>query len=78
MSNLFAMVRPRHQDKDIEAFLQLLEAQGWRIKKSSTYYRIYCPCLDRVHQRSVHLTPSSTNYLKNLTKWVERLHREDS
>lgn len=71
------MGRPRHPDKDIERFLQHIEERGWRVEKAKKYFRIYCPCQNSAHQRSVHLTPSDPRYLTNVQRWVARQHREN-
>lgn len=62
--------RPRHQDKDIENVLRSAEQQGWRVKKGRTYFRLRCPC--GRHQKWVHVTPSGSNYLKNLLALLNR------
>lgn len=64
------MARPRHTDKDIEAFLRKLEAQDWVVEKGKKYYKARCPCGD--HQKTIHVSPSNPNYLKNTSKLVAR------
>jgi hypothetical protein len=64
------MPRPRHTDKDIEAFLRLLESKGWRIEKRK-YFWVRCAEGCRC-MKTVHLTPSDPNYLRNLQQWVRR------
>jgi hypothetical protein len=57
--------RPRHPDKDIEKFLQLAERRhGWKFSKGKKYFQGKCPC--GKHLKTVHLSPSDPNYLKNL------------
>ncbi len=59
------MTRPRHQDKDLEAVLSEAEGKKWRIRKGRKYCKMLCPnkcrCL-----KTVKLTPSDPNYLRNL------------
>ena len=62
--------RPRHQTKEIEALLCSLERQGWRMTKGGGYFKAYCPC--REHLKTIHLTPSSAGYLRNLMGWLRR------
>lgn len=64
--------RPRHQDKDLEKLLRSMERQGWRVvKRGSGYFKCYCPC-DVKHLQTVHLTPSSSGYLRNLVGQLRR------
>ncbi len=63
--------RPKHQDKDIEAILAKVEAQGWKVSRKTRYYRAVCPC-GRHAKWSIHLTPSGANYARNLAAWFER------
>ena len=64
------MARRKHPDKDLEKVLKDAEAQGWRIKDKN-YFKMYCPCPGK-HLKSVHLTPSDPNYLRNLLKKLLR------
>lgn len=64
--------RPRHQRKELEAVLQLAERQDWIVTKSGKYFKMYCPCVDK-HLKTVHLTPSDPNYVRNL---LNKLHRD--
>lgn len=63
--------RPRHPNKEIEAVICAIEAQGWRVMKARKYYKTYCPC-DLEHMHIIHLTPSGRMYVVNLRKWYER------
>jgi hypothetical protein len=65
------MPRPRHQRKELEDVLQLVESRGWRVEKSKGYFRIKCPCGN--HQRTVALTPSGGYYVNHLVAWLRRL-----
>ena len=38
------VTRPRHQNKELEAILRSLEAQGWRVTRGKGYYRARCTC----------------------------------
>jgi hypothetical protein len=55
----------------LEEILREAERRGWRVKKPSKYFKMYCPCAEK-HFKTVHLTPSGANYAKNLKKWLER------
>lgn len=66
------MGRPRHPDKGLEELLRSLEQQDWFVEKCRKYYKTKCPppcgrCL-----KTVKLTPSDPNYLKNLREWFRR------
>lgn len=65
------MERPRHPVKELEAVLRAAEEQGWRVQKRKKYFRMFCPA-ECLCMRSVHLTPSSNTYLKNLQMWLRR------
>lgn len=65
------MVRPRHPDKDLETVLQEAEGKRWRVDKGKKYFKMYCPCADR-HKKTVHLSPSSPNYRRNLLAQLGR------
>ena len=65
------MSRPKHQDKDLEKVLKSAEAQGWRIERRKGYYKLKCPCSER-HLKTVSLTPSGANYLRNLVGQLNR------
>lgn len=66
------MPRKRHQDKEIEKTLRLAEGQGWRVEiPPKGYMKIKCPCEDK-HYRTVHSTPSDSNYNRNLLGWLKR------
>jgi len=62
--------RKRHPDKDWEALLRQVEAQGWRVTRKKGYFQLWCPCGD--HRRSVPLTPSGGRTLLNVRKWLSR------
>jgi hypothetical protein len=70
--------RPKHPIKELEAVLQEVESQDWRVEKGRDYFKIRCPCAEK-HMRWVHLTPSGSNYEKDLRRWVQRCScwRED-
>jgi hypothetical protein len=65
--------RPKHKDKDIEAVLQEAEDHGWTVKKpkGAAYYKALCPC-GRHAKWSIHATPSTSDYAKNLAAWFHR------
>ena len=63
--------RPRHPVKELETVLKEAEEQGWRVDGGgNTYFRLRCPC--GKHMRWVHLTPSGTNYVRDLLGWLRR------
>jgi len=64
------MSRPRHQNKEIESLIRELELAGWVINRDGGYFIAKCPC--GKHMKTIHLTPSSANYLKNLAHFLER------
>lgn len=64
------MVRPRHPDKDLERLLRGCESAGWRFEKGKKYYKGRCGCGD--HRKTVKLTPSNPNYLRNVRQWFKR------
>jgi hypothetical protein len=77
------MSRPRHPDKDLEAILKEAEDKKWRIEKRRKYYMMFCPC--KRHKKTVHLTPSGPNYMRDLlaqlgraTCWNEKPEGEGS
>jgi hypothetical protein len=63
--------RSRHPRKELEALLKEAEAKGWRATKGRKYYTIWCPCPDR-HRQTVHLTPSTRDYERNLRAHLRR------
>lgn len=64
--------RPRHTDKELEKVLASAERQGWTIKKRPNgYFKLYCPCDDK-HMKTVHCTPSTPNYRRNLLGELRR------
>jgi hypothetical protein len=64
--------RPRHPRKELEALLKEAESNGWRVTKGRRYYTIWCPCPGR-HRETVHLTPSGSNYERNLRAHLRNL-----
>jgi len=63
--------RPRHQVASLEAVLREAEHKGWTVTKGSKYFKMYCPCSNK-HFKTVHLTPSSPSYEKNLRGRLQR------
>jgi len=43
---------------------------GWKIESPGRYYKAKCPCGD--HMRSIHISPSDPNYVKNALHWLRR------
>ncbi|SNQ46652.1 conserved hypothetical protein [Frankia canadensis] len=64
------MPRPRHPIKELECLLREAERQGWIVEKGRKYFKIYCPC--GAHKHTVHLTPSSSGYERNLRGHLRR------
>jgi hypothetical protein len=56
---------------DIEALLDDLERQDWRVVRRGKYYVCYCPCPMK-HLKTVHVTPSDSRYLLNLKGQLKR------
>ena len=67
------VTRPKHPDKNIEAVLQEAEDHGWTVKKAkgAAYYKVLCFC-GRHAKWSIHATPSTSDYAKNLAAWFHR------
>lgn len=63
------MARPRHPNKDLERVLRDLEDEGWRVERRR-YFVAFCPCGE--HMKTIHLTPSSSGYERNLRAWIQR------
>ena len=67
-TNPYAMV-----PKETRDFVRsLVKDHGWRFEPppGRGYPKLKCPC--GKHLRTVHISPSDPNYLKNLQKWVQR------
>ena len=62
----------RHPKKELEALLGEFHEAGWKVldPKKGGYYKVRCPCGD--HQRSVHISPSNPNYVKDTLMWLYR------
>jgi len=45
--------------------------QGWRVERGKKYYKMLCPCPEK-HWKTVHLTPSDPNYVRNLVGQLRR------
>lgn len=56
--------------KDLRPLLGEFHEAGWKIEDPPKYYRVKCPC--GLHQRSIHLTPSDPNYVRNALRWLRR------
>lgn len=61
----------KHPIKEIEELLVEFDAAGWRVIDPPKYYKVYCPCAEK-HKRTVHLTPSSRNYILDTQSWLHR------
>lgn len=61
----------KHSKKDIEAVLGEFHEAGWTIvDPRRKYYRVLCPC--GAHSRSIHISPSDPNYVRNALQWLYR------
>lgn len=60
----------KHPKKELDAVLGEYADARWRIERAKGYYRVYCPC--GKHMRSIHLSPSDPNYVKNALGWLYR------
>jgi len=65
------MARPKHPDKDLEAVLQEAEGKDWRVEKGKKYFKMLCPKQCKCW-KTVKLTPSDPNYLRNLLGQLSR------
>lgn len=66
------MARPKHKMGELEAVLRSAERQGWRVVGGGNrYFKMYCPCAAK-HMKSVHCTPSGSNYTRNLLGELKR------
>lgn len=63
--------RPRHPRKELEAVLEEAEGQGWRVEKGRKYFKMWCSCPQK-HKKTVKLTPSDSNYKRNLMGELRR------
>lgn len=60
----------KHPKKELESLLGEFHEAGWRIVSTGKYYKVYCPCGS--HKRSIHLSPSNPNYVKDAVRWLFR------
>jgi hypothetical protein len=51
--------------------LREAEGRGWRVERRKKYYKMYCPC-EAKHFKTVQITPSGANYLKDLLGQLRR------
>lgn len=66
------MTRPKHPNKDLEKLLREAEDKGWRIeKRPNRYFKMKCPC-DKLHIKTVKLTPSNPYYELHLRGQLKR------
>jgi hypothetical protein len=57
-------------DKELEAVRQEARGKGWRVERGKKYYKMWCPC--GKHMKTVKLTPSDPNYVRNLLGQLRR------
>lgn len=65
------MARPRHPSKELEEVLRQAERQEWTVERGRKYYKLKCPCAAK-HIKTVKITPSGTNYRRNLLGQLNR------
>jgi hypothetical protein len=65
------MAKPSPKLTDIDAVLKEARNRRWRVERGKGYYKMWCPCPDK-HMKTVHLTPSSPNYVRNLVGQLRR------
>lgn len=53
----------KHQKKEGQALLEMIDRAGWRIIDGKGYYKARCPC--GRHAETVHHSPSDPNYWLN-------------
>jgi len=63
--------RARHPKKEFEHVLREAESKGWRVTRRAKYFKMMCPC-EGLHLKTMHLSPSDPNYLKNLIGQLNR------
>lgn len=59
--------------KDTRKYVKsVVDSQGWTFEPppGNGYPKLKCACGN--HMKTVHKSPSDSNYLTNLQKWVER------
>jgi hypothetical protein len=61
----------KDQERRLAALRSEAKRYGWRVEKGKKYYKLYCPCPGK-HRKTMHLTPSTSQYELNLRKWLER------
>lgn len=59
-----------NQGKELEGIRREAERRGWRVDRGKRYYKMWCPC--GKHMKTVKLTPSDPNYVKNLLGQLRR------
>ncbi|WP_395109766.1 hypothetical protein [Actinomadura sp. SCN-SB] len=57
--------------KELRAIRKEAEEKGWRVFRKKKYWKMYCPC-PRKCKKTVRLTPSDPNYVKNLLGELRR------
>lgn len=49
-----------------------VEEHGWTlVPPGKKYWKALCPCADK-HYKTIKLTPSGSDYVKNLAGWFRR------
>lgn len=57
--------------KELREIRKEAERRGWRVTKGKRYWKMYCPCRQK-HKKTMALTPSDPNYVKNLLGQLNR------
>ena len=61
----------RHPKKELEALLGEFHEANWKIvDPRKKYYKVKCPC--GKHTRTIHLSPSNPNYVRDTRGWLYR------
>lgn len=65
------MGKPKKKYTSTDEVLTEGERQGWRVERGRRYFKLLCPCPE-LHLKTVHLTPSDPNYVRNLVGQLRR------
>ena len=58
------------RDRDLAAVRREAEGKGWRVERGKKYYKMWCPC--GKHMKTMKLTHSDPNYVRNLLGQLRR------
>ncbi|WP_030166404.1 hypothetical protein [Spirillospora albida] len=57
--------------RELRAVRKEAVSQGWTVLRGKRYWKLRCPCPMK-HKKSMSLTPSNPNYVKNLLGELRR------